>query len=146
MPAGLMEFHFATVLVFLLLAVAFVAVSLLLSRLLSPKKDEQFKGIPYECGEQPIGSPWVKFNIRFYVVALIFVIFDVEVVLLYPWAVAYKSLGLFAFVEMFIFLGMLFLGLAYVWKRGDLEWVKPQQVLPRLDDRGESAADMREVS
>jgi NADH-quinone oxidoreductase subunit A len=140
-----MEFHFATVLVFVLLGVAFVAVSLSLSRLLSPKKEEQFKRIPYECGEQPVGSPWVKFNIRFYVVALIFVIFDVEVILLYPWATAFKSLGLFAFIEMFIFLSMLFLGLAYVWKRGDLEWVRPRQMLPGLEDR-EPADSVREVS
>lgn len=132
-----MEFHFATVLVFLLASLGFVTVALIINRLLGPKKDEQFKSIPYECGEQPVGSPWVKFNIRFYVVALIFVIFDVEVVLLYPWAVSFKSLGLFAFIEMFIFLFMLFLGLAYVWKRGDLEWIKPEQVIPQLKREGE---------
>lgn len=132
-----MEFHFATVLVFLLASLGFVTVALVINRLLGPKKHEQFKSIPYECGEQPVGSPWVKFNIRFYVVALIFVIFDVEVVLLYPWAVAFKSLGLFAFIEMFIFLFMLFLGLAYVWKRGDLEWIKPEQVIPKLSREGE---------
>jgi NADH-quinone oxidoreductase subunit A len=126
-----MGFHYATVLVFLFLGVAFVAGALTAAKLLRPSKDEQFKSIPYECGEQPVGSPWVKFNIRFYVVALIFVIFDVEVILLYPWAVAYKSLGLFAFVEMAIFLSLLFLGLAYVWKRGDLDWVKPRLILPR---------------
>ncbi|MBD3334199.1 MAG: NADH-quinone oxidoreductase subunit A [Candidatus Eisenbacteria bacterium] len=121
-----MEFHFATVLVFLFLGIGFCAIVLILARLLRPSREAQYKRMPYECGEQPVGSPWVKFNVRFYVVALIFVIFDVEIVLLYPWATAFRSLGLFAFVEMAIFLVMLFFGLAYVWKRGDLEWVKPR--------------------
>jgi NADH-quinone oxidoreductase subunit A len=137
-----MQFNFATALVFILLGLVFSAGVLVLSWLIRPSRPAQYKGIAYECGEQPVGSPWIKFNIRFYVVALIFVIFDVEVVLLYPWATAFKSLGLFAFIEMFIFLALLFLGLAYVWKRGDLEWVKPEPVItgrmkePTVSDTG----------
>ncbi|MBU1702075.1 MAG: NADH-quinone oxidoreductase subunit A [Candidatus Eisenbacteria bacterium] len=137
-----MEFNFATALVFILLGLVFSGGVLFLSWLIRPSRPAQFKGIAYECGEQPVGSPWVKFNVRFYVVALIFVIFDVEVVLLYPWATAFKSLGLFAFVEMLVFLGLLFLGLAYVWKRGDLEWVKPDPAItgpgqrPSVPDAG----------
>ena len=73
----------------------------------------------YECGEESEGSAWVQFNIRFYVVALIFLIFDVEVVFLFPWAVVFNDLGLLAFVEMAIFLIILLIGLAYVWKRSD---------------------------
>jgi NADH-quinone oxidoreductase subunit A len=142
-----MSFHFATVFVFLLVAVAVVGGTLFLGRLLRPSKSEQFKRIPYECGEQPVGSPWIKFNIRFYVVALIFIIFDVEVLLLYPWATVFRSLGLLAFVEMLIFLFMLFLGLAYVWRRGDLEWVKPRQVLPEAVGPAEEAGSgLREAS
>jgi NADH-quinone oxidoreductase subunit A len=123
------EFHFAGVLVFFGLAVAFVLFLLLLARLVRPSAPGSEKSVVYECGERPTGSPWVKFNIRFYVVALIFVIFDVEVVFLYPWAVVFKSLGLFAFIEMLVFLAVLFIGLVYVWKKGDLDWVRPQ---PRI--------------
>ena len=74
--------------------------------------------------EEPEGSAWVQFNIRFYVIALIFLIFDVEVVFLFPWAMVFKDMGMVAFVEMGIFLLILIVGLAYVWKKGDLDWVK----------------------
>ena len=79
---------------------------------------------PVDCGEEPEGSAWLQFNIRFYVIALIFLIFDVEVIFLFPWAVVYKEMGLLAFIEMGIFLFILIIGLAYVWKKGDLDWVK----------------------
>ena len=124
-----MEFSFAGVLVFLGLSVAFILVMLLMAKAVRPSAPSSEKSVVYECGERPTGSPWIKFNIRFYVVALIFVIFDVEVVFLYPWAVVFRDLGLFAFSEMLFFLAILFVGLAYVWKKGDLEWVRPQ---PRL--------------
>ena len=83
----------------------------------------------YECGEVPEGSAWVKFNVRFYVIALIFIIFDVEVIFLFPWAVVFQELsnnglGLLAFIEMFIFVLILIVGFAYVWVKGDLDWVK----------------------
>ena len=83
----------------------------------------------YECGEVPEGSAWVKFNVRFYVIALIFIIFDVEVIFLFPWAVIFQELssnglGLLAFIEMFIFVLILIIGFAYVWVKGDLDWVK----------------------
>jgi NADH-quinone oxidoreductase subunit A len=121
-----MLFSFASVLLFLVVGFLFLAFTLLLSRLIraagSPGKD---KYIPYECGEVPEGSAWIRFNIRFYVLALIFIIFDVEVVFLLPWAVVFKRLGSFAFIEGLVFIGILVVGLAYVWKKGDLEWVKP---------------------
>ena len=97
---------------------------LLIQRLVAPKNDTPDKLSTYECGEESEGSAWVQFNIRFYVIALIFLIFDVEVVFLFPWAVVFKDLGLLAFVEMSIFLLILIVGLAYVWKKGDLDWVK----------------------
>ena len=78
----------------------------------------------YECGEIPEGSAWVQFNIRFYVIALIFLIFDVEIVFLFPWAVVYQELGLLAFIEAFIFVLILVVGFVYVWVKGDLDWVK----------------------
>lgn len=120
-----MLFSFASVLLFFVVGFVLLAVTLLLSRLIQPKgKPGPDKYIPYECGELPEGSAWIRFNIRFYVLALIFIIFDVEIVFLLPWAVVFKRLGAFAFIEGLIFIGILLVGLAYVWKKGDLEWVK----------------------
>jgi NADH-quinone oxidoreductase subunit A len=116
---------FANVLLFFVVGFLFLAATLLLSRLIQARgKPGADKYIPYECGEVPEGSAWIRFNIRFYVFALIFIIFDVEVVFLLPWAVVFKKLGAFAFIEGLVFIGILVVGLAYVWKKGDLEWVK----------------------
>ena len=120
-----MLFSFASVFLFFVVGFVLLAFTLLLSKLIQPKgKPGADKYIPYECGELPEGSAWIRFNIRFYVFALIFIIFDVEIVFLLPWAVVFKRLGAFAFVEGLIFIGILLVGLAYVWKKGDLEWVK----------------------
>ncbi len=121
---------FATVLVFMVLGAVTVALMLGISRLLHPRNPTAAKLSTYECGEVPFGSSWVQFNIRFYVVALIFLIFDVEVALLYPWAVVFRRLGLLAFVEAFIFIVILLAGLAYLWKEGDLDWVRTVQDSP----------------
>ena len=124
-----MQFGFTSVLIFFVVGFAMMAFALVLSRLLQPEhKDASDKYIPYECGEVPQGSAWVQFNIRFYVCALIFIIFDVEIIFLLPWAVVFKTLGPFAFVEGLIFIGILAVGLAYVWKKGDLAWIKPEDV------------------
>ena len=122
--------EFATVLVFMVLGAVTVTLLLLVSRLVQPRDPTAVKLSTYECGEVPIGSSWVQFNIRFYVVALIFIIFDVEVALLYPWAVIFQRLGMVAFVEAFIFIVILLAGLAYLWKEGDLEWVRTMQDAP----------------
>jgi NADH:ubiquinone oxidoreductase subunit 3 (subunit A) len=120
-----MIFSFASVLLFFVVGFVFLGIALLLSRLIQPKgKPGTDKYIPYECGEVPVGSAWIRFNLRFYVFALIFIVFDVEIVFLLPWAVVFRKLGAFAFVEGLIFIGILVVGLAYVWKKGDLEWVK----------------------
>lgn len=121
-----MLLDFAFVLVFLILAALFIGVSLALSWLLRPKAANPEKLSTYECGERLLGPSWVQFNVRFYIIALIFIVFDVEVVVLYPWAVVFKSLGLLAFVEMMIFVAVLLVALVYVWKKGYLEWVKPR--------------------
>ena len=135
-----MEFHFATVLVFFLLGVGFVVFLLILNKIMRPFAPGADKASIYECGERPTGSPWIKFNVRFYVVALIFIVFDVEVVLLYPWATIYKEMGVVSFVYLLIFLVSLLEALAYVWKKKDLEWVRPhvrrkdvEAPLPRTD-------------
>lgn len=120
-----MLLDYAFVLVFLLLAVLFISFALFLSRLLRPRMESAEKLTTYECGEKLIGPSWVQFNVRFYIIALIFIVFDVEVVVLYPWAVVFKELGLMAFVEMMIFVAVLLTALIYVWKKGYLEWIKP---------------------
>ncbi len=107
--------------------VLFVGVTLLVSSLVRPSKPLESKSRPYECGENPVGTPWgVQFNIRFYVFALVFLIFDVEAVLLIPWALAYADAGVGAFLAGLIFIAMLVLGLADVWVKGDLEWVREE--------------------
>jgi NADH:ubiquinone oxidoreductase subunit 3 (subunit A) len=124
-----MQFGFTSVLLFFSIGFIFLAFTLILSRLIQSKgKPGLDKYIPYECGEIPEGSAWIRFNIRFYVLALIFIIFDVEIVFLLPWAVVFKKLGAFAFVEGVVFIGILAVGLAYVWKKGDLEWVKTEDL------------------
>lgn len=121
-----MYFDFTTAFVFLVVGSAFIALNLIISRLLQPRHPSAVKLSTYECGELPVGQSWIQFNHRFYVIALIFLIFDVEIAFLFPWAVVFKELGLFAFVEAVIFIGILLVGLAYVWRKGDLEWDKPQ--------------------
>ena len=105
---------FGTVLVAAILGIVMVAVPLIVQWLIAPSKKSKEKLQTYECGEESEGSAWLQFNIRFYVIALIFLIFDVEVVFLFPWAVVFKDLGLLAMVEMGIFLVILTVGLAYV--------------------------------
>ncbi len=119
-----MLLQYANVLVFMVLGALVVSAMLLMSRMLQPRDPNPVKSQPYECGELPFGNSWVQFNIRFYVIALIFIIFDVEMVMLYPWAVVFKKIGLLAFVEAFIFVFILLAGLAYLWVEGDLEWVR----------------------
>lgn len=123
-----MLFNFANVLIFLVVGCLFVILNLTLSRLVHTKLFSSEKYTPYECGEDPIGDTRIKFNTRFYVIALIFLIFDVEVVFLLPWAVVFRELGLFAFMEMLVFIAILLVGLAYVWAKGDLEWIRSTQL------------------
>jgi NADH-quinone oxidoreductase subunit A len=124
-----MLFDFANVLVFTILGLGFVGVNLLIGRLLRPSNPQVRKLSTYECGEPAMGSAWVNFNIRFYIVALIFIIFEVEIAFIFPVASVFRrwlegGQGVFAFFEILIFVGILFLGLVYAWVKGDLEWVK----------------------
>lgn len=116
----------SSVLTFLVVGIAFVLVNLGLWWLLRPSRFSEEKLTTYECGENPQGSAWVQFNIRFYVFALIFIVFDVEAVFLLPWAVVFRQLGVLAFVEGLVFIAILAVGLAYVWRKGDLEWVRAE--------------------
>ena len=109
---------------FILLVVGFVATTLTLARIIAPSsRSSREKRNVYETGEVTVTDPWRPFPVRYYVFALLFLIFDVEAAFLFPWAVIYRSLGLYGFVEMVIFVLILGVGLAYAWKKGALEWV-----------------------
>jgi NADH:ubiquinone oxidoreductase subunit 3 (subunit A) len=88
-----------------------------------PKNPDPVKQSVYECGMVPVGDALVRYNVRYYLFALLFVVFDVEAVFLYPWAVAYRQLGVYAFVEAVIFIGILFVGYAYAWRKRAMEWI-----------------------
>jgi NADH-quinone oxidoreductase subunit A len=150
-------------LVFVAVGVGFLLTNLLLGKLFRPARPEPEKGTVYECGEPPVGSSWIQFDLRFYVVALLFVIFDVEMAFFFPWATVFggsnrladesvsaqekvviqkslsgeeppvgqipdpgatRTLARLAFIDILIFFGVLLVGFAYLWRRGDLEWVR----------------------
>src|SRR6187399_2824763 len=129
--------EFGEVLLFLIGGVVFLLISLFVAKLIRPNRPNSQKLATYESGEEPTGTAWTQFNIRFYIVALIFILFEVELIFLFPWATVYsrKELidetnglwGWFSFAEMVIFVLVLALGLAYAWVNGLLEWVKPDQ-------------------
>ena len=111
------------ILIFLVVACLFPVVSLLLAWMVRPSSHNRVKAEPYECGVETQGEPRQRYSIHYYVIAVLFVVFDVETVFLFPWAVKYKALGLFGFVEMLVFLAILVIGYLYAWKKGALEWV-----------------------
>jgi NADH-quinone oxidoreductase subunit A len=116
----------ASILVFLVTVIALLLFILVLWKVLRPERFSEEKLTTYECGEEPVGNAWIQFNIRFYVFALIFIVFDVEAVFLLPWAAVFRSLGLLAYLEGLVFIGILAVALAYVWRKGDLAWVRPE--------------------
>ncbi len=103
-------------------AIIMAVLPLILARFLAPKKPGASKTAAYECGLESVGDPWVQFRVQYYLYALLFVIFDVEIVFIYPWAMVWRSLGWVALVEMMFFLAILAVGLAYAWRKGVLEW------------------------
>lgn len=107
---------------FVLVCALVCATAIGLSAILAPKRKGAERRTTYESGMEPIGGAWIQFNIRYYMFALVFVIFDVETVFLYPWAVAFNQLGLLAFVEALIFIAILVVALVYAWRKGALEW------------------------
>ncbi len=127
---------FGTVLLFFVGGIAFLLVTLLVGKILRPNRPTPEKQTTYESGEEPSGTAWGQFNIRFYVIALIFLLFEAELVFLFPWATVFgdeqlieQTEGLwakFSMIETFIFIGILLVGLAYVWAKGMLEWVRPK--------------------
>lgn len=135
--------EFGTILLFIVGAFIFLIGGLITAYLLRPNRPNFEKLTTYECGEDPTGTAWGQFNVRFYVVALIFILFDVELIFLFPWATVFgqRSLieatqglwGWFSLLEMFIFIFLLALGLAYTWAKGYLDWVKPQVEIPHFE-------------
>jgi NADH-quinone oxidoreductase subunit A len=129
--------EFGTVLLFIVAGVLFILFSFLIARLIRPHRPNAQKLATYESGEEPIGSAWTQFTIQFYIIALIFILFEVELVFLFPWATVFSRKefieqtnglwGWFSFIEMLIFVLILALGLAYAWVNGMLDWVKPEQ-------------------
>ena len=142
-----MGFEFGAVLVFAVVAVGFALGGITASRLLGPRIPDAEKSSIYECGERPVGQAWFNFNPRFYLVALVFVIFEVDIALTFPvvavyreWIAAGTGMGWIAFDELLLFTAILVLGLVWVWVHGDLEWVKR---LVDADAAGERPASRR---
>ncbi len=107
----------------LLVAITFAVLPLIVVWIVAPRKRSLAKSDTYECGVRTYGETWVRFRIQYYIYALMFVVFDIETVFLYPWAVSYAGLGIFALIEMIVFLVILSVGLAYAWAKGVLRWV-----------------------
>ncbi|WP_353184649.1 NADH-quinone oxidoreductase subunit A [Parapedobacter lycopersici] len=138
-PAQLTEF--GKILLMGIVGALLVLFTLLLGKIISPKKPTKEKLSTYECGEEAQGSSWIQFNARFYVIALVFLLFDVELIFIFPWATVFGQAdfisadprwGWFTLLEMFVFVGILIVGLVYVWRKGDLEWIKPRVITPRV--------------
>jgi len=136
--------EFGKILVFIITGFVLVAAAFFVVKLIAPNKPNPEKLTSYECGEEAIGNAWVPFNPRFYVIALIFLLFDVEMVFIVPWATVFGNhelitadarWGKLTLIEMFVFMGILILGLVYVWRKGDLDWIKPTAEIPHTDVR-----------
>jgi NADH-quinone oxidoreductase subunit A len=118
-----MAAEYAQVGFFLTVGALFVVFTIeIFSRLIRPRNPTPQKLTTYECGEEPIGIGWIRFHVRYYLYALVYIVFAVETVFLFPWAIVFQELGMVAFIEMMVFIGILLVGLAYAWKKGALEW------------------------
>jgi NADH-quinone oxidoreductase subunit A len=111
--------------IFLFLAVigVLIPLTLLAARLIRTQSPNRVKLMPYECGIDPFDNPRGRYTVRYYIIAILFVVFDVETIFLFPWAVKFKALGVFGLIEMLVFLGVLIVGYVWIWKKGALEWV-----------------------
>ena len=117
-----MLINYIPILILLLLVIGFAVSNIIISALIGRNIPTEEKLSPYECGVEPVGTARERFSIKFYIIAMMFVVFDIEVVFLYPWAVVFKSLALFGLIEMAIFILILFVCYVYIWKRGGFEW------------------------
>ena len=115
--------NYVPIFIIILFSMAIPVVTLAVAKLVRPAKVEPAKLMPYECGITPMDSARGRYTVRFYIIAILFVVFDVETVFLFPWAVQYQALHLFGLIEMLVFLGILIVGYIWIWKKGALEWV-----------------------
>ncbi|NLO97090.1 MAG: NAD(P)H-quinone oxidoreductase subunit 3 [Peptococcaceae bacterium] len=118
-----MLLNYAGVFIVLIWGIVFPVILLLVQRIISPYHPTVIKRQTYECGLETVGDTWIRFKISYFMYALVFLVFDVETVFLYPWGVLFKNLGLFGIIEMFIFIAILVIGFVYAWKEGALEWI-----------------------
>lgn len=133
---------FGTIFLFIIAAIALIIGMLALAKIIRPSRPNEEKLTTYESGEDPIGNANIQFNVRFYVVAIVFLLFEVELIFLFPWATVFGQANLitqtdglwgwFSLIEMLIFVGILALGLAYAWSKGYLDWVRPQPKIPQI--------------
>lgn len=138
-PGQLSEY--GKILLIAIVGMLLVCATIFLAKVLSPKNPNPIKLSTYECGEDSVGTAWIQFNPRFYVIALIFLLFDVELIFIFPWATVFGNAdfiaadarwGWFTLIEMAIFIGILIVGLIYVWKSGDISWIKPEHKTPSV--------------
>ncbi len=115
--------NYVPIFLFILVALAIPAVTLIIATLVRPQNPFKTKLMPYECGIDPVDSARGRYTVRFYIVAILFVVFDVETIFLFPWAVQFKALKMFGFIEMMVFLAILVVGYVWIWKKGALEWI-----------------------
>ncbi len=120
---------YGNIFVFFVAGLLFVFLNMVLVSIVAPRRPNKAKNMTYECGEEPVGSGWLNFNARFYLIAILFIIFDVEIVLVFPVVVRFRDFvirgdGGTIFVDLFVFAAILFLGLVYAWKNGYLEWLR----------------------
>ena len=115
--------NYVPIFIFLGVIAVLLPLTLLAAKLVRPENPNRTKLMPYECGIDPVDSARGRYTVRYYIVAILFVVFGVETIFLFPWAVQFKALGLFGLLEMFIFLGILVIGYLWIWKKGALEWV-----------------------
>ena len=110
--------------IMLVIGIVFVAIALFMSRMVRPSVKTKEKLSTYECAETPVGDARIHYNIQYYMIVIVFLIFDVEVLFMYPWAVQLRALGRIGFIEMVLFIEVLIIGLAYAWRKEALEWIQ----------------------
>jgi NADH-quinone oxidoreductase subunit A len=130
MPNSYIELYFP-ILVQVAIALAVAGGLVGVSALLGQRVKNRVKDTPYECGIVPTGSARERFSVKFYLVAMVFILFDIEAIFLYPWAMVYRELKMFAFVEMFLFIVLILAGFFYIWKKGALDWAAEDEPGPR---------------
>jgi len=109
--------------IFVAIVATLIPLTLVIAKLVRPENPNRVKLMPYECGIDPFDNSRGRYTVRYYIIAILFVVFDVETIFLFPWAVKFKALGMFGLLEMLIFLGILIVGYIWIWKKGALEWV-----------------------